>query len=474
MPLTAIRHGDPTRSQTPTRDDALAASASTVIGGSIGRYAALGRPGVTAATLVLSLALTLNYALSVLLRGHCIRAGWSSPDDMWHMCYSDVAVSYGASGLSMRTFPYGASSPLGEPPGTGLVMWLIAQVAPGGDVAIPTSLMTAWFFALWAMLAVVATIFALALLAQAMPARRWKLAHWAMSPVVALVALVSFDALAVALAFGGLALWGRRRVFAGGALLGLALTMRLTPIWLLIALGLVCFRSGRLRAFGLFAGAALVSFGVLVGGLVAIVGTSAIGAWTGWSGQGASYGSLMYLPTLAGSAWLSDITTIVASVGWVFAIGIGAIVALSLPRRPGVAEVALIMIVVAAVTAKSVPVQASLWLVPLLALIGVPWRVHLTWAGVEALYFGAVWLNIAAASAADRGLPGGWYGLFLVLRLLTWGWLAWTVWNRARGRTALGWELGPESTRAQSRAAEIDEVAGPMAGQPDRIVLRIV
>ena len=60
--------------------------------------------------------------------------------------------------------------------------------------------------------------------------------------------------------------------------------------------------------------------------------------------------------------------------------------------------------------------QASLWLVPLVALVGLRWRDHLIWASAEALHFGGVWLYLAGTSTPDRGLPSGWYALTLVVR----------------------------------------------------------
>ena len=58
--------------------------------------------------------------------------------------------------------------------------------------------------------------------------------------------------------------------------------------------------------------------------------------------------------------------------------------ALSPGRRPTVAEVALVMLAIVLVTGTALPPQASLWLLPLVALVGLRWRDHLIWAGVEA------------------------------------------------------------------------------------------
>ena len=66
---------------------------------------------------------------------------------------------------------------------------------------------------------------------------------------------------------------------------------------------------------------------------------------------------------------------------------------------------------------KSLPVQSSLLLLPLIALAGLRWRDHLIWATTELAYFVGVWLYIAGASAPNRGLPAGFYLVLLLARL---------------------------------------------------------
>jgi hypothetical protein len=159
-------------------------------------------------------------------------------------------------------------------------------------------------------------------------------------------------------------------------------------------------------------------------------------------------------------SWL---LTGLALTGWVVAALLGAFLALASGRRPGVAEVALVMLAVVLVTGKSFPVQASLWLLPLVALCGLWWRDHLLWAGAEALHFGAVWLYLAGVSVPDRALPPGWYALFLGLRVAGVVWLAVQVWRMARARPTASVE--PDET---------DELAGPLREAPDALVVRVV
>jgi hypothetical protein len=74
-------------------------------------------------------------------------------------------------------------------------------------------------------------------------------------------------------------------------------------------------------------------------------------------------------------------------------------------------------------TAKSLPVQASLLLLPLIALSGLRWRDHLIWAATELVYFVGIWLYIGGETTSNRGLPALFYLLMLAARLAGIAWV---------------------------------------------------
>jgi hypothetical protein len=124
------------------------------------------------------------------------------------------------------------------------------------------------------------------------------------------------------------------------------------------------------------------------------------------------------------------------------------------------------------VTGTTLTPQASLWLLPFVALVGLRWRDHLIWAGVEAAYFVAVWLYIAGLTTPDRGLPAPDYAAFLLARVLVVVYLAVRVWLLAAFRVPVPDEVDPAEP-AQVSTDELDELAGPMAGAPDRFLVRL-
>jgi hypothetical protein len=452
----------------PSRRDPVVAAASEVVGGPVGRYAALGpghaRPWPFVAAL-LAAASGFVVALGVAQKAHCLKAGWKSPDQFWHACYSDLPVTWQSSGLSRGMTPYlGAAGErvLDQPVVSGLAMWLVGLLVPEGGRS-----QQQWYFVLWAL--VVAVLVAVLVWVTAASARRtpWNAAHVAFSPLLVLVALVSTDLLGVVLASLALYAWGRRSLVVAGVLLGLAIGTRSYALVVLMAIGLLALRSGRLRAFATLAGTTLATLMVLT--LPWLLGGSGVLApYRGWWSAGASYGSPWMVPMLFGHGLPRGAVTALAVLGWVLALAVGAVLALSPQRRPAVAEVSLVMLAIVLVTGTTLTPQASLWLLPFVALVGLRWRDHLIWAGVEAAYFVAVWLYIAGLSTPDRGLPGRDYAAFLLARVAVVVYLAVRVWRLAASRGPVPDEADPASS-----VDEVDELAGPMAAAPDRFLVRL-
>ena len=219
----------------------------------------------------------------------------------------------------------------------------------------------------------------------------------------------------------------------------------------------------------------------------------------GLFGPDASFGRLE-LPGFLQTALAPQTVTAFAVLGWLVAIFAGAVLALGAPRRPRVAQVALVVVGIVLLTGKAFPVQDSLWLVPLVALAHPRWRDHLAWFVCEAAYFVAVWLYAAASSSPTRGLPGRIYVWFIVLRLVAIAGLVVLTWREAwrserdvvrhpaagavsrthasRRRSVAVSSSALTSVAAEpGRAAEPgewlvdDPLGGPLEDAPDRVIV---
>src|SRR5450631_1551647 len=454
----------------PTRIDPVAASASEVIGGPLGRYAALARRTggsvwLPAAAVLAGLS-SLTVAMGFLQKAHCFRTGWNNPDQFWHACYSDLPVSSGIG----QAMPYLPGAPhLDQPVISGVVMWLVGLAVPKGSALA----LQQWYFAMWAVLVTVVVMALVVVTAASVPRAPWRAAHVAFSPVLVLAGLVSVDLFGVLLASVALWAWGRNKIILAGLVLGLSISARTYPLVILVAIGLLALRSGKLSAWARLAATALLTWLAVSLPWLVVNADGMLSVYRSWWRSGPGYGSPWMVPGLLGHGLQGPVTVLVI-LGWVVAVVVGALFALSLDRRPTVAEVSLVMLVIVVVTGKAVPVQAGLWLLPLIGLVGLKWRDHLIWAGFEATYFVAVWLYIAGLSKPDRGLPAGLYSLLTLMRVAAWLFVLVQVWRVAgsRGPIFSSEPVGREPV-GPNAVEEVDPLAGPMAGVPDELLVRI-
>ncbi|HYN30837.1 MAG TPA: hypothetical protein VES95_13360 [Dermatophilaceae bacterium] len=413
----------------------LPASVLPVLGGPRGRRAVPPRPGAVLAVLALLAAVPVGFA--VLRQRHCLQEGWGGSAPLWRACYSDLVTSVQTAGLGRGLPAYLAGEvTLDQPVLSGSVMTLVAAVVPGGDLLATQR----WYLVAWAVLAAAAVALT-ALLVATTRGHSPDPLQVVLSPVVALGVLLSPDVLGVALATGGIWAWSRRRPALAGALLGLGVMTRTHPLLVVAVLALHAVRARRERDLApLLLGAVLAAAVVAAPFLVAAPGTLTQ-AWSTWWGGAAGLGSPWYLPTLAGHPLPGAVVTGLAVGGWALALGLAAVLALGAPRVPPVGPVVLVALAVVLVTGSSFPVQASLWLVPLVAVSGLRWRDHLGWAGAEAVHFVAVWLYVGGLGAADRALPPGWYAVALLVRLAAVGWLARCAWRAATAEDRFAGEV---------------------------------
>lgn len=461
----------------PSREDPLVATLSAVVGGPGGRRVRAGRHGWWTAVRVLLVLAMVVLALGVVEKQHCRAQGWSSPDQFFHGCYSDLPIVYQSAGLRSGLTPYAGvdAARLDQPVLTGLALWGIAQAVPDGGVRAQTR----WYFDISTAVVALLLVVLVALTAAGAGRRRpWDAALVALCPLIALSALVSLDLLGVTLAAGGLLAWARRRPVLAGLLLGLAVMARTYPALLVLVLGLLALRAGRLRDWARTAGVAVATCVAVLAPWLVLHADGVLAAYRAWGRAPAGYGSLWLLPqTLFAEPrprWMvraglhaatvpTGLVTALAVLGVLAALVLGGYLALASDRRPRVAQVAFVVLAVVVLTGKAWPVQASLWLLPLAALARPRWRDHLVWVGAEAAYFMAVWLYVAAGTNATRALPAPWYSVFVVARAAGLLWLVWCVLRDVRD---------PVRDVVRRDGAD-DPLGGPLEHAPDVLVVRV-
>ncbi len=455
--------------QAPSRSDPVARAASAVVGGPAGRRLATAT-GFWRAVPVLMLLAAVLMGAAVAEKQHCRAQGWTTPDQFWHGCYSDIPVLFQSGSLGEQVRP-GLQESLGRdglglPPVTGAAMWIVSGFIPEGTDAARQ------FFDLSAVLlylVLAGGIYACVLIA-GRRGRPWDAAHLALSPVLFTSALISYQLFAVLLLALAILAWTRERPVWAGVWFGLAVASG--PVLSVIGLALIATGVFTRRMQPVFAtlGTALVTWWLLRVFLLPGLFGGGRTAWHTWTQSQPGYGSAWLIPQLLeGSSPDRDAHSIAGRLllslfGWIFrahpldgtaasALALLALIVLmpptiwfalggglsesAYPRRlePGaalpdrlagaqvIAPLGLALLAAGLLTAKSLPVQASLLLLPLIALSGLRWRDHLIWATTELVYFLGVWLYIAADSNPNRGLPDQFYLLMLIARLAGIAWV---------------------------------------------------
>ncbi len=393
----------------PSHDDPVVESASQLIGGPVGRRAVVGRTWWTPIRVALVL-VVLTSLLGVLADQPCRKTAWGDGTKQYtHACYSDIVHLYWGRGLADGLVPYfsdttGTSAePVEYPVLTGLAMWVTSLPVPSTWAPSDRGRLYYDVNAAAALVLAMVTVWATALVARR---RVWDAVMVAVAPGLVLTATLNWDLWAVALTSLGVLLWARRHPFAAGLLFGLAAATKFYPLLLLGPLLLLCFRAGKLRAFGLVLAGTVASW-------AAVNLPVMLADFDAWSrfyvlsrDRGADFGSIWLV--LGGQGVdLSDVTRVNAWGAQLLAVlcfGI-ALLVLAAPRRPRFAQVAFLVLAAFLVTNKVYSPQYVLWLIPFAVLARPRWRDFLWWQGAEVLYFFAVWWYIHGFTDPDRALP---------------------------------------------------------------------
>jgi hypothetical protein len=257
----------------------------------------------------------------------------------------------------------------------------------------------------------------------------------------------------------------------------------------LLAVLVLAVRTGRAKPFLAFGIPAVATWlGIR---LVLLPGTTGgLGeTLSGWRASGAGYGSLWLVPSLIAQSqpdrlkiwsvleplWYQGkgLTPAATTMGVVIMLVVVALVTvvlgLAVADRPRLAHLALFAVAGSLLVVKSVPVQAGLILLPLIALAGLRWRDHLVWATTELVYFVGVWLYIAAGYDANKGLSAAFYMILLLVRNAGIGWLMVQAVRAMRDPM-----IDPVRVPPDGAPGTDDPQGGPYEGSSDALVIRLV
>jgi hypothetical protein len=428
----------------PSREDPFVADAAAGLGGPPGTHA---RPARRRTALLLCLVVaTLAMVLGAAGRAECASgAWWDGTREFANLCYSDLPHQYVDLGLAEQVGPLTDGDGRWSDPDvsapTAVVAFAVARAsqalfgvvdpvdrndAPAEEVAADPEVRAeaVRHTAVAAVLLTLAALVATGLLARTVRDRPWDAMAFAAAPVLVLTGLIGWDLVAVALAVAGAWSWSRGRPLLGGVLVGGAATFAAWPLVLPIALVLVAVRAGR-GAEVLPAVAGTLATWVGVNTVASVTRTDGwLSYWDRLLDSGPGLGSLWQVVKAVGPQAGATLATQVQLLGWVVVLAAVVWVAATAPRRPRVAQLALLLLVGFLLVAKAVPVQAALWVLPLAVLARPRWRDLLVWQACEAFYFCATWWHVGGYTDGTGGDHDAIYPLAVLVRTAGLLWLA--------------------------------------------------
>ena len=355
---------------------------------------------------VLLLAL-LASLLSFAKFNHCAATGWQSPDQYVHACYSDIPALYGERGLDKGVWAYSSGADSVEYPVIqGAIMWITAKVIPSGinNYFYTSALLLALLF-----------IFISFITFKMKPEFGYLLP---LAPAAVACLYINWDLWAIATMMLAIYWFDRKAEVASAVALGIAISTKFLPVFLLIPIAIIFFRQEKISKFLKYAVIAVATF-ALINLPVAL--TTPEGWWRFYDlnlNRGSDWGSLWYaLSNLGLNLTHQNYLSILLLM-----IGLSALTIFLLQLRtpPTLAHSAIFVMIIVMAVSKVYSPQYVLWLTPL-AVIALIDRRDLTifwfWQGAEVIYHVAIWQHLAQVTGAQFGLPVVAYSVITLVRI---------------------------------------------------------
>ena len=355
---------------------------------------------------VIALAL-LASLLSFAKFNYCAETGWKTPDQYVHACYSDIPALYGERGLDKGAWAYSnGESSVEYPVVQGAIMWATAKLLPSGanNYFYGNALLLALLF-----------IFIAFIVFRIRPEFGYLLP---LAPAAIASLYINWDLWAIAAMMLAIYWFDRKQDYASAFALGIAISTKFLPIFLLIPIALIYFRREDLLKFVKYSAIVIATFAAIN---LPVALTTFDGWWRFYSlnlNRGSDWGSLWYALSNLGldlthQNYLSVLLLLIA-------ITLFSLFFLQTVDVLKLAHVALFIMVAVMAVSKVYSPQYVLWLAPLAVIALIDKRdvaIFWFWQGAEVLYHLAIWQHLATVTGAKFGLPVVVYSIITLIRI---------------------------------------------------------
>ena len=357
-------------------------------------------------TRILVVLAILAALLSVAKFSHCANTGWATPDQYVHACYSDLPALFEARGLSSNEWPFASDDNSVEyPVVTAMVMYATSFAANS-----PVSYFNINIFFL--ILLFIATVIVVRKI-------RPEFAYLVpVAPAMIASLFINWDLWAIATMMLAIYWFDRKQYLASSVLLGISISTKFLPIFLLIPIVFIFWREAKIKdAIKYLA----ITFGIWSALNLPFAVTTPTGWWRFYKlnlDRGPDWGSfwlaLQQLGiNLTNLNYLSVLLLLIA-------LTTIAILLFELRYTPSLASVAFFVIASVMLASKVYSPQYVLWLSPL-AVIALTNTKDLhafwLWQTTEIIYHIAIWQHLAQVTDAKFGLGPTPFAILTLLRI---------------------------------------------------------
>jgi hypothetical protein len=357
-------------------------------------------------TRILVVLAILAALLSVAKFSHCANTGWATPDQYVHACYSDLPALFEARGLSTNEWPFASDDNSVEyPVVTAMVMYATSFAANS-----PVSYFNINIFFL--ILLFIATVLVVRKI-------RPEFAYLVpVAPAMIASLFINWDLWAIASMMIAIYWFDRKQYLASSVLLGISISTKFLPIFLLIPIVFIFWRDAKMKEAIKYLA---ITFGIWLAINLPFAVTTPTGWWRFYKlnlDRGPDWGSfwlaLQQLGiNLTNLNYLSVLLLLIA-------LTTIAILLFELKYTPSLASVAFFVIASVMLASKVYSPQYVLWLTPL-AVIALTNTKDLhafwLWQTTEIIYHIAIWQHLAQVTDAKFGLGPTPFAILTLLRI---------------------------------------------------------
>jgi hypothetical protein len=357
-------------------------------------------------TRILVVLAILAALLSVAKFSHCANTGWATPDQYVHACYSDLPALFEARGLSSNEWPFASDDNSVEyPVVTAMVMYVTSFAANS-----PVSYFNINIFFL--ILLFIATVIVVRKI-------RPEFAYLVpVAPAMIASLFINWDLWAIVSMMLAIYWFDRKQYLASAVLLGVSISTKFLPIFLLIPIVFIFWREAKIKDAIKYVA---ITFGIWLAINLPFALTTPTGWWRFYKlnlDRGPDWGSfwlaLQQLGiNLTNLNYLSVLLLLIA-------LTTIAILLFELRYTPSLASVAFFVIASVMLASKVYSPQYVLWLTPL-AVIALTNSKDLhafwLWQTTEIIYHIAIWQHLAQVTDAKFGLGPTPFAILTLFRI---------------------------------------------------------